>query len=299
MNFEKHTYEHVSRTLSDAIQWIQSFGISTANTRLERYVGKLRQVQELLERGELGTLKDPKRVSLIMSLFNEISDIEIIYNGLCSNSDSFLGIRLADLVGGPDLVTNERNKNASNKPRCVAFELVMAAILAASGFEIDLSKEPDVRAFDGSRQILVECKRPNSNKKIKSNIKTGLQQLTRSYDGATPGYGLLAISIDKLVNPNNFVLPAPHADALCGMAQSHVRKFIIDNKQFWHRNLDHRTIGVIVSLKCQGLIEYQRLPTNVHVSQLYLNGPLNGSVHYWIAEFYRAIELGQQRLLRT
>jgi len=130
--------------------------------------------------------------------------------------------------------------------------------------------------FDGHR-IVIECKRPQSLKRIRSNVKDAHGQIKKRV-GITKrqaDYGIIAIDITKLTNPE-FKLYAQNNYALIhyGLTKI-VDNFIMEHQHKWQTKRMPRVLGVLLRLCVMGVDE-SRDNTLVFCQEIGLN-PLNSS----------------------
>lgn len=109
------------------------------------------------------------------------------------------------------------------------------------------------------RKILIECKRPSSSRGIKENIEKALEQLTFGYINHEDSFGLIFVSINKILNPDQNLYIQKDINALSKNLPALVQKFVKENLHIWQNKKDGRTLGVIISLQVPAIIEDEQM----------------------------------------
>jgi hypothetical protein len=188
-----------------------------------------------------------------MNSFLEVSSLSLIHKGLrrTEGQNKALEQRIKDLIKGPEHSNKENPSTSSNQARNISFELVIAAHFAAAGYSINLSTEADLSIEDVGKILFVECKRPQSKKRIEENVHTALKQLTRRYDESEfngDKRGFIALSISKVLNPDQLLLSGIDEQELRGRMIRVVNEFIEKYRYLWINPNDKRTIGLVLHL---------------------------------------------------
>ena len=184
-----------------ATEWLNSH-VVTHNTRLFRYRRILDEIVQAIDRNTLLSYLRSKNLRKVISALHEIDYFVFLHKGLAAYSGAGLTNRLKVVVGGPDSYTEEKPNGASGHGRDIALELWNAARLARSAVQVDLESITDVRFFGGGKEFYLECKRPKSLKKMADAIHKAESQLKTRYEGSNGScHGLIAIGVEKLVNP--------------------------------------------------------------------------------------------------
>ena len=224
----------------------------------------------------------------IVYSFYEMREIIDIWRGLKENNSEELRIRLKKFVKGPENITDELSRTSSNHPRNIGFELHTASRFAISSFDVTLSSSGDISASYQKNLLYVECKRPNQLKKLNRNIDKASRQLDKRYkqDNNT-AVGLIALSINKLINPEQKLFVASSLDDLSSRLGKLVEKFIRNYENYWQGIKEERTIGTFISLQVPCIIEDKNLLTigrQVGVNNTTLPGTKNHNLLMDIAK---------------
>jgi len=151
---------------------------------------------------------------------------------------------------GPRSYTDEDASKGSNEARNVTFELMVAERLHTGGLTLDPTMRADVAAKIGNRRLLIECKRPQSEKQLVQLVLRARDQLKRSYASAMrPGcYGLIAFDITKLSNPEFGILTDVQRDEVGAVLTKHIHDLYQEHSSVWARVRDPKTGGVLFPL---------------------------------------------------
>lgn len=128
--------------------------------------------------------------------------------------------RLPELCAGDNVFTAE---SGLDQGRNLCFELITAAKLAElSGRPSALQSPADaVNTIDG-QPLLVECKRPTTQKGLARCLTEGYRQLSEHRRAGAQGVGALSVEVTALVNPHFDVLVAPSREAAVDGLYRHI-----------------------------------------------------------------------------
>lgn len=216
--FDTTNYRELANEINDACVWLSDHGLNYPRTRVGEYKRHLNEMADYWEKDRIEELLTLRDFPTLMNSCHEASELSYIYRGLSSYSDLSVTKKLQEFIKGPTLCTRE-NASSSNRGRNIAFELHMAARFAAAGFSINMTSDADLIVSILDHEVFVECKRPQQNHQVNSNIKGALRQLEKRYPTATSpsqARGIIAFAIGKVFNPNLFILEAATQDALAG-----------------------------------------------------------------------------------
>jgi len=113
--------------------------------------------------------------------------------------------RLKVVLDGPALPNDESPK--SNQARNVMFEFTMGFRLWRAGLSPQLGEHPDLTCTVDGTQVLMECKRPLSGKKVLPRIKEAKDRVLADIKRAPAGTrGAIAISFTKVLGRDDCFL---------------------------------------------------------------------------------------------
>lgn len=259
------TYRQILIELKDATRWLKELGLYYDVTRIGQYERDIATLAEHFENGTLQTLLDKRKYFDLVNSLNEATEIINIHNGLCNIRDPNLLERLKRFIHGPFAVVEERESGSSYQARDIAFELTMASRYVKANFEVDFGTEADLRIFDNEKMFFIECKRPKSTNSIRSNVHNAFKQLNKRYDGVNSSVltrGIVALSIGKVINPDQKLLYAKSQDTLYYDSLPAIcQRFALAYSRYWQNELDNRTIGVLLYLQTPAVLENRNLIT--------------------------------------
>lgn len=247
----------VGDTAKAVSEWLNSLGIRYKNTRFDRYVRDIEEIQKKYLENTLKRL-DGNSIQYFYAMY-EISDLEFVCRAFSGNEPRGLINLLEKIVKGPDVTADE--KGAAAQPRDFSFEAVIGARISASGMQVTFDESGDVVAGYPLGKMFFQCKRPSKIDTLRRRAKEAAKQLQK--DLSAPfnlnSFGLIAIDATKLINPNLILYVAPnksvsdkkHMDMLKKFCQAQVDKLISRNELYRHNNI----LGVMVRFSAQWRIQ--------------------------------------------
>ncbi len=232
--------------LDSFIAMLKSLGIES-NTRIHNHRKYLAGYISAIQNGTHKSLQETEEYNNFGKAFYEINQLVSIYSGLTKTniSENLIG-RLKTYINGPINIDDENPLKSTNNPRDIGFELFLGATLLMGGYDIVFGNESDLeyQTLDGNYYI--ECKRPSSEKQISSNVAKAYSQLDKRYSSDAKGYGLVAISISKLVNKDHYTLRAPNNTSLDSQLRFFAEEFFKKHKSGWDAKRNEKTIGCLI-----------------------------------------------------
>lgn len=215
--------------------------------------------------------KQKEFFSTYVNLVYEVQELFSIYEGLSTLNDSAVSGKLKQFIKGPDVVTKENPNRSTNQARNIAFELLIASKLYTSGFEIDFGTDADLCFSYNGKRIFVECKRPQFNHQVNSNLKGAFKQLKNRYSGYPYDknvFGVAALSVSKILNPDLDILVSKTASSMHTYIEKLLFDFHVENNKRYLRTNDERTIGLIVYFSTPVSIEDENIIAHSHIFDL-------------------------------
>jgi hypothetical protein len=268
-------YESFAQDLDAAIEWICTFGISQERTRIGEYKRAISVLSEIYKTEDLE--KTRKEFVRIATALYEANDLISIHKGLAGKYDSEIGEHIKKYAKGPANFREEVVSASSNLARNIAFELLVASKIVSANIPLDFSIKTDIATkFDG-RNILFECKRPQSEESIEKNIKDAFKQLERMYKNPIRARhrGIIALDISKLLNPEFMLYIQPDAASLDRGLVQIADQFILKNERLWQLRRNSKTIAVLIRFGIMGI--NQEKDGMLTYCQQYCLTPLNAA----------------------
>lgn len=265
------------RALADEIEevcaWLSGHGLRISPSRIGTYKKHINEMADYYDNDKVDQLLELRSFHELVNSSFEANELRHIYKGLNNVKGESLTEKLLEINKGPFIYTEE-NTSSTNRARNIAFELNIAARLIQAGYEVDLSDEADLIVKDSEYEVYIECKRPQKEHQINSNIKGALKQLHKRYGiskSSNKVRGLIAISIVKVFNPELYLLVANTPKELIEKVQKINITFIEQFKSKWRTPDDKKTIGAIIHVGCPFEIKKLNLLTNCNQYDLYCN----------------------------
>lgn len=226
--------EELESNYREALDWIQSLGIPTKNTRLDIYSNSLKEIPKTIE--ELLKEEDENRgVTKFLELqktLGEISEIIRFHTSFKKiDSESFIS-KLKKISSGKPFTAN----SANDPSRDFAFELSIAGRFIRAGIEVDLNQLADLVAIIDSKIIFIECKRIKSEKQIEKRIKEARDQISKRSKStiSKKNFGFIAANITPILISSDILLTAKDIHTAKTIHESHLHSFA--------RKIDERNI---------------------------------------------------------
>jgi hypothetical protein len=196
--------------ISDIIEiknFIESRGIETRNTRIERYCQYLTEVLEKKMTNAPLVFKNSadarfkSSTDWLLYVLRETHELMWILRGLKIHIPAGIDSRLQMLVSGSDFAALDTN----TRYRDVQFELRIASYFCQAGCEVDLTTNTDVVAVIGKYAFYVECKRVGSVSQVHRRLAEAAKQLHREMPGNSERevYGCIAVDVTKAAFNHN------------------------------------------------------------------------------------------------
>ncbi len=262
--FGRTNYMDLSANYEAAYNWFESFGFNVAATRLRLYKACIDELANHYSGGTLNTATFQRDFKQQVTALSEATEIMRIHKGLEDMYSSGLRDKLEIVLSGKD---GRSLPSEFDPSRDIAFELLLASRCHRAGLEIEIGKQVDLIILFNGIEILVECKRLKSAKKIRKRIKHGIKQLHKRYKNAAApkaARGILALSITDLVNPKQGLMLGYSPKEVGEKVQRYVDVFIDQYKVLWQSAQDRRTIGAFIELSTPSVIESENLLTTCH-----------------------------------
>jgi hypothetical protein len=157
--------------LADLIEFkcfLESLGITTKNTRIERYIQYFEQLLVGVEMAEISIFKNSQderfksKSDWLLYILREVDELMWILKGIKTHVPNGLAGRLKDIVSGSDFAALDTNSRARN----VGYELRIASYFCQAGYQVDLSTTTDIIALNDDFAFFIECKRVASASQV-------------------------------------------------------------------------------------------------------------------------------------
>ena len=245
---ESSSFQLSLNQLQEALSWLQGLGIRTKSTRLDAYLQTMKRMIDVVASVDVKTA-DNELETYVNALF-EVHEFLEIYHGLGDGSyDSDLIDYLNDVRAGP-VYAKQENVSSGNRPRNLAFELLMNSRFSRGGLAPNLSSNADAECSIGGNTVVIECKRPSSVRQIERRIDEAHQQLAKHYESRrTAGLrGAIAIDISKIANPKQLSMRYESATDVNAQMEGILDAFDDQYCDALQRKMHKKTIGAFVRM---------------------------------------------------
>ena len=197
----------------------ETLGVTTKNTRIERYEQYLQTVLSGDKRDRFELFQPSNDYAfeherdLHLYVLREVHELMWIFRGINENLPKGIEQKIATVVGGADFAALDVN----SKSRDVQFELRIASYFCLRGYDVDLSLATDIIASLNRDTYYVECKRVGSQRQLKKRVGEARRQLDRRMPKRREKrrtFGVCAIDVTKVAYPHNgltFGVTSDHA----------------------------------------------------------------------------------------
>jgi len=150
--------DHVA-DLIEIQEFLESRGIQTHNTRIDRYKRYLEQaagpINEALIFKNISDARFQSDIDWMLYVLREAHELMWILKGLKVNIPEGVDEKLRKIVSGSDFASLDTNTESRN----IQFELRVASYFCQAGCEVDMSTGTDVIAITQEHAFYVECKK--------------------------------------------------------------------------------------------------------------------------------------------
>lgn len=266
--FSAATYEELAVDLECAIEWIERFEIVVDRTRVGRYRRLLAEVVELQDSGDAS--QENSRFHQYVNALFALHELALVHRSFVDRGhDDFVRGRMGSVTAGPISYTEEVPSSSSNLARNIEFELILAGHCVSGGLQLTPSLVSDVTLQVADRVVLLECKRPQSQKGLVRAISDAKDQLMRSYFSLA-GHsfrGVVAIDVTKVVNPSFEILRASTLEEVNLRMVKALVNLLTRNNRTLQRLFYRKTLGLI--LRFSAMAEVGLNETNLMYCQHY------------------------------
>lgn len=280
-------YLELARRLDVACQWLTELGIAYSQTRVGKYQEILEHLARRQTAGTLQSISDSYTEDECTNALFEVQQILDIYDGLSGTECQGLTHRLREALRGHEsyVLANE-----SRSGRDISFELLVAAKYAPEKGRMTFDRGADMAmTLANGTPFFIECKRLKSPGKLETRIKEGLKQLERRYDqSASPetARGMLALSIDKIADPERKPIMALNDEDLSRHMSDLVSNFINTYQHYWVAYQRPRTLTVMVILEMPSQVLSRIQHCNSREMHMVFNDSISKAESDWLKRVY-------------
>ncbi|MBV1911852.1 MAG: hypothetical protein KUG78_21340 [Kangiellaceae bacterium] len=176
----------------EARSWLESFGINVAPARFQKY-RKIIEGKYFKDNNKEVSDED------VLWALTELHDLLEIHRYLGSADRNQIKESLKYVNSGPALLADEKNDGGTIHGRNFSFELYTAARVIRAGIAAEFVTDADINFKVKEADVLVECKRIGSERNMEQLISKAFDQINKRCSNEKDTFGLVAISISKLI----------------------------------------------------------------------------------------------------
>lgn len=264
-SFKTHPFEEKKKLLDIAVRWFESLNVQYSSSRIGQYKRDIDFMIKKIAGDKISELTTTDKFPQIINSLYETDEIILIYKGLSKlQITNDIKNNLSTIAKGPADILNESLSSSSHKARDISFELIMVALFTEAGYQVIFEADADLVLDEKKYIIFFECKRPNSFNSLAANIKKASKQLRNRYMSSKslkPKYGIIAVSLEKILNPNHYMLTAKDDIEIDAIISQEVENFIRTNQLIWKNIKEGNTIGIIFFFKTIAIYQSRNIVT--------------------------------------
>jgi hypothetical protein len=253
---ESWTFEKEATELRAALDWLRSINVELSGSRLLDYLAHLEGMAAAgSPEAELDYNRRHSPRAIANSILEGLVVIEVHRAFRGGPRTNELHSKLAKFARGPIEYTSEEGGETS--ARDLGFELDVGASLKKAGLEVAFEASGDLAFGFQTARFFVECKRPQTPKKVWKHLQIAQDQLAKRYRTAKPSErvrGLIAVSASKVINPGFDQLTAATNEQLLTLLETNARNFVMAHCQRWRHPNDERTLGALIDYRCMAYV---------------------------------------------
>ena len=162
--------EPILNAMPNVLEWLENKGLNGLNSRYSRYA---KHIDEFFASGDPTSPEGRARFNRLTNSYIECLNIVSIHGAFKDEVSDGFAARLSKVADGQD----HPDAKSAGPSRDYLFELLIAARLSLSGYEIDFDQITDVVAERDGLLVFGECKRLSSKNKFEENFKKAGKQI--------------------------------------------------------------------------------------------------------------------------
>ncbi len=258
--YSSSTFEEKAESIRQINAWLGKLGIAAAPTRMGYYQRLLEKLASIKDRSESELAKhfaSPKLGELLL-IFSEVNEWEFIHEHLGGSDSPELAQKIKTATAGPNLPGSENPDRATNAPRNYLFELTIISLLKKCGLPLPNSGLSDAMTIFEGASVVLECKRPQFDHQVNSNMKHGMKRIgERTPDD---GFGILAISSSKIATGGDRLIISQTREQIDMAIDQHALMFIRQHSASWNTKAGPSVSGIILHVSAAAVAEGEWKP---------------------------------------
>lgn len=290
--FNRVTFDDQCQKLQQTGEWLESIGIQVANPRFDEI---LHLNKEIVEHHKGNRVEDMIQkygdLKLWFALTEGSSFVQI--HDMLRKLKSHMRPRakLKKILYGPFHSWDEDVATGNIEPRNNLFELEAAAKFREAG--VKLLGFDDVDFIFRKNRFNVQCKRIQSEKKIRDNVLEAAEQFYKKMKSKPDLKGIICISMDKLSGKEEMILkvgtPLEVRPKLALISEGFLKK----NRHLWHSLVNNNILAVLLFVHIVATIEEKPYDLLTTCRDIAFDVIPHGAF-YQMADYNLIVELGKK-----
>ncbi len=252
--FPTTTFTELLDDLTAMETWLNKVRATITGTRFEKILETLRNIVDYAKDERFDELVEKYGNTVLWTALSGATQFRKVYKKFGHFRRHQLQQRaVRQITKGPFHSWDEESDGGSIHGRNFLFELETAALLAVPGIKVTGFNDVDFRF--SKKTFNVQCKRPQSEKRIKANVEKAISQIKKQIGYSKKKYGIIAINIDKLAGVESLYFETSDHLRFAKGLQDLCSQFIDKHRHLWQHQLYDRLLGVAVLI--HGLCIYQ------------------------------------------
>lgn len=273
---------HHLQDIAELRAFLENLGISTANTRVERYaqyldrclcVGhELADAESIFKNSVGNPFQSP--IDWYLYVLREVHELMWILKGFKIHLPINATEKLQLITAGRDFAALDQD----SRSRDIQFELRISSYFCQSGFKVDLSTMTDVIAEDSKFVFYIECKRVGSKTKLKARLSEARQQLSTRMPKkklTKHCFGFIAIDVTKVAFSHNGLTIGVSNEHSRDVIQSELKKIVSEFSNVLSFGSPRKLLGYWLQIHIPSLIMNPPTPLT-RFSSFHVYRPLLG-----------------------
>lgn len=264
-SFKTHTFEDKKKLLDIAVKWLEALNIQYSSSRIGQYKRDIDFIIKKINEDKISELTTTQKFPQLINSLYETDEIILIYKGLSKLEDTnSIKDKVKTIAKGPTDILDESLSSSSHTARDISFELLMVALFSEADYKVIFENNADLVLDEKEYIIFFECKRPNSFNSLKANVQEASKQLRNryaSFESSKQKYGIISVSLEKILNPKQYILTAKDDVEIDAIISQEVEQFVKSNQSIWKFIKEENTIGIIFFFKTIAIYQSRNIIT--------------------------------------
>jgi hypothetical protein len=210
----KKTFRDLAGEFQSVLDRLSQYDVHWAGTRFDKYRASLEAAAGWTSPRIVNTEQDRQEDRLFWEASSQAQQLIRSADTWEDFEEATIKLKLKEVMDGAALPSSD--PAVDDGPRNTLLELMSAAYLRLSGFEVQITDgKEDILAETQGLSFAVECKRPTSENSVEKNLNKLRRQLRERRKAAlVPKHGMAIIGIDRIIGLAGSMSQLPSIPAL-------------------------------------------------------------------------------------